>query len=499
MFNACVELLDRRIEAGHGDRTAVCSVGRSWTYAEVLAEVERVGAGLRELGVQPEQRVLLVLLDSIELVAAFLGALRIGAVPLPVNPLLPCRDVTAVAADSGARVALVSAACAGEGWVAELQAGAPSLAEVVTTGGPWEATFPAGATATPAPTSAESPGFWLCTSGSTGAPKLAMHRHVDLLTPARGYAREVLDIGAGDVCWSVGPAFHAYGLGNSVTFPFSVGASTVLVPTRPPTPALVAEVMATHRPTLFFTVPTFTAALLASDLPGDTFASVRLGVSAAEPMPAETYQRFLDRFGVQILDGIGSTELTHIYCSNRPGAAGTKAGTSGAPVTGYELRVLDEAGQPVPDGVPGVLHVAGDSMATGYWCRAEQSRQTFLGPWMRTGDVYVRAPDGFHTYLGRADDMFKVGGEWVSPAEVEAALVEHPDVLEAAVVGVPDEHAVIRVVAHVVAAPGADPGADALIEHCRSRLAGFKRPRVVHVVDGLPKTATGKVQRFRLR
>ena len=246
MFNAGVELLDRRIEAGHGGRTAVWSEGRSWTYAQVLAEVERVGAGLRELGVQPEQRVLLVLLDSIELVAAFLGAMRIGAVPLPVNPMLPCRDVAAVAADSGARVALVSAARAGEGWVAELRAGAPSVAEVVTTG-LWEATFPTGAKATPAPTSAESPGFWLCTSGSTGAPKLAMHRHVDLLTPAQGYAREVLDIDAGDVCWSVGPAFHAYGLGNSVTFPFSVGAATVLVPTRPPTADLVAEVMA-NRP-----------------------------------------------------------------------------------------------------------------------------------------------------------------------------------------------------------------------------------------------------------
>jgi benzoate-CoA ligase len=257
--------------------------------------------------------------------------------------------------------------------------------------------------------------------------------------------------------------------------------------------------MATHRPTLFFTVPTFTAALLASDLPETTFASVRLGVSAAEPLPAETYQRFLDRFGVQVLDGIGSTELAHIYCSNRPGPGGTRPGTSGTPVGGYELQVLDEHGAPVPDEVPGILHVAGDTMATGYWCRAQQSRDTFLGRWVRTGDVYTRSADGFYTYLGRADDMFKVGGEWVSPAEVEAALVEHPDVLEAAVVGLPGDDHVVRVVAHVIAQPGAAPTEAALVEHCRGRLAGFKRPKEVRLVTELPKTATGKVQRFRLR
>ncbi|MPY95615.1 MAG: benzoate-CoA ligase family protein, partial [Acidimicrobiia bacterium] len=423
-------------------------------------------------------------------------------VPVPVNPLLPCRDVAAVATDCGARLALVSAARADEAWLAELKGTVPGIEQLVTTGPSWDAAFPPSGPASapaPHPTSEESPGFWLCTSGSTGAPKLAMHRHVDLVTPAHGYAREVLDLSPEDVVWSVGPAFHAYGLGNSVSFPFSVGATSVLVPTRPPSPALVAEVMAAQRPTLFFTVPTFTAALLASDLPAGTFASVRLAVSAAEPLPAETYQRFLDRFGVQMLDGIGSTELAHIYCSNRAGPGGARAGTSGTPVGGYELRVLDEHEAPVPDGTPGVLHVKGDTMATGYWCRAQQSRQTFLGEWMRTGDVYVRSPDGFHTYLGRADDMFKVGGEWVSPAEVEAALVEHPDVLEAAVVGIRDDQAVVRVVANVVAKAGAAPGPDALIEHCRGRLAGFKRPHQVRFVDDLPKTATGKVQRFRLR
>lgn len=498
-FNACVELLDRRLDAGDGDRPAVDGPAGRRSYAELLGEVERVAAGLRELGVQPEQRVLLVLLDSVEYVAGFLGALRIGAVPAPVNPLLPCRDVAVVAADAGARVALVSAERADDAWRAELAAAVPSLAHVVATGAPWEAAFPAGGRGAPHPTTRESPGFWLCTSGSTGAPKLAMHRHVDLLTPAWGYAREVLDIGPDDRFWSIGPAFHAYGLGNSVGFPFSVGAVSVLVPTRPPTPKLVGEVMAEHRPTLFFTVPTFTAALLASDLPEDAFASVRLGVSAAEPMPAEIYHRFLDRFGVQILDGIGSTELAHVYCSNRPGPGGARAGTSGTPVGGYRLRVLDEAGAPVPDGTAGVLHVAGDTMATGYWCRAGQSRRAFLGEWMQTGDMYVRSDDGFYTYLGRADDMFKVGGEWVSPTEVEGALVEHEGVLEAAVVAERDEGGVLRVVAHVVPVAGATLTEAALAEHCRSRLAGYKRPKRVVLTDALPKTATGKVQRFKLR
>ena len=318
----------------------------------------------------------------------------------------------------------------------------------------WEAAFPAvdagSPAAAPYPTWGESPGFWLCTSGSTGQPKLAMHRHADLVAPARGYAREVLDITERDVFWSVGPAFHAYGLGNSIAFPFSVGATTVLVPTRPPTPGLVAEVMAATRPTLFFTVPTFTTALCAADLPADTFASVRLGVSAAEPLPADVYQRFLDRFGVAILDGIGSTELTHIYCSNRPGPGGTRPGTSGTPVGGYALRLVDDAGAAVADGVAGHLLVAGDTLATGYWCRTEQTRRAFEGAYLRTGDMYERSPDGFYTYLGRSDDMLKVGGEWVSPAEVEAVLIEHPAVLEAAVVGERDAGGVLRPIAFVV-------------------------------------------------
>jgi acyl-coenzyme A synthetase/AMP-(fatty) acid ligase len=291
--------------------------------------------------------------------------------------------------------------------------------------------------------------------------------------------------------------YHAYGLGNSLTFPFSVGATAVVEPTRPPTPALVGEVMRTLRPSLFFSVPSFYAALLVSDLPDDTFASVRQGVSAAEPLPADLFERFLDRFGVEVLDGIGSTEMTHIFISNRPGRA--RPGTSGTIVPGYEVALLDDTGAPVPPGAPGHLHVGGESMATGYWCATDATRRTFLGPRLRTGDMYRCSEDGWFTYLGRSDDMLRVGGEWVSPAEVEAALIAHPSVLEVAVVGETDESGVSRPVAYLVAAPGATVDVADLDALCRAELAGFKRPRRFEVLAELPKTATGKIQRYKLR
>lgn len=499
-FNACVELVDARLAAGDGARVAVRCGDRSLTYDELLGEVERVAGGLRELGVSAEQRILVALLDSVELVSAFLASLRIGAVPVLVNPLLPARDVAIIAADARARLGLLSAERFDTAALASLRHGAPELQQIVTTD-TWSETFPLGSgDARPDATNADSPGFWLCTSGSTGQPKLAMHRHGDLLIPARTYATEVLDIGRHDICYSVGPAFHAYGLGNSVAFPFSVGATAILEPTRPPTPALVAAIMARHRPTLFFCIPTFYAALLASDLPDDTFRSVRLAVSAAEALPADTYQRFAERFGVQILDGIGSTELAHIYCSNRPGPGGTRPGTSGTPVGGYRIRLVDDAGVELTGlEATGHLHVAGDSLASGYWCRTDVNRSTFLGEWMRTGDMYSRSADGFYTYLGRADDMLRVGGEWVSPAEVEAVLIQHPAVLEAAVVGRRDDTGVLRPIAFVTAKDGIAPASAELEALCRAQLAGFKRPRDYVYVDSLPKTATGKIQRFKLR
>ena len=501
-FNVSTWLVDRHVDEGRGERIAIRSQGRSLSYGDLLAEIERTASGLRALGVRSEERVALVLLDSIEFVATFLAAMRIGAVPVPVNPLLPGRDLGVIVADCRARAVVVSGERSES--VAALRAGAPEVEHVVITGDPDpDATMSwAELTATEGEgdafgTWAESPGLWLCTSGTTGHPKLAMHSHGDLRVTHETYARHVLEITEDDRCYSVGPMFHAYGLGNSITFPFAVGATAIVDPTRPPTPELVAEIVTNEQPTLFFCIPTFYAALNASELADDTFASVRLAVSAAEALPVETFTRFRDRFGVTVLDGIGSTEMLHIFMSNT--VERLAPGTSGAAVHGYDIRVVGDSGAEQPDDEPGVLEVRGDSAATGYWCRSKTTRSTFMGDWTRTGDLYMRSGDGFHTYLGRVDDMLRVGGEWVSPTEVEGVLIEHPDVLEAAVVGERDRDGVLRPIAYVVAAPAASPAADDLVDFCHDRLAGYKRPRRIELVDALPKTATGKIQRYKLR
>jgi benzoate-CoA ligase len=506
-FNASRYLVERRVAEGDGERTAIRIHGRSVKYGELQELVLGAAAGLRELGVRPEERVVLVLLDGLEFVATFLGAMWIGAVPLPLNPLLPGRDLALSTADSRARVAVMS----GDrlATAADLAAGAPELTHLVVAR---DHDMPepiavqvhqyAPLMTTPQEVAAyetceDSPGFWLCTSGTTGRPKLAMHRHVDLLLVAEGYAREVLEIERDDRCLSVAPLFHAYGLGNSLAFSLSVGATAILEPTRPPTPALVAELAQAERPTLFFAVPTFYAALLAAELPEDTFASVRVAVSAGEALPARLFTRFADRFGVEILDGIGSTEMTHIFISNRRGKA--QPGSSGTPVAGYRIRLVDDDGHEVQAGVPGQLRVSGASAATGYWCRAAATRQSFEGEWFRSGDMYVRNQDGSYTYLGRADDMLKVGGEWVAPAEVEAVLIEHPGVLEAVVVGAPRKDGLVQPIAYVVPKPDCALDEAELAQHCHRRLAGFKRPRRLVVVDALPKTATGKIKRNAVR
>ncbi len=529
-FNASVWLVDRHLDAGDGDRPAIISEGRTLTYRDVHRQIEQAATALRAMGVRPEERVAMAMLDSVEFVAVFLGAMRIGAVPVAMNPLLPGRDLAVITGDARARVAVMSAGVADR--LTDLARGAAELEQVVLTagkdgqsvpdGGPelgpavlqWGEFLAAAAAAggadgvdgKPYDTWSESPGFWLCTSGSTGQPKLAIHRHGDIKVTCDTYAGAVLGIERNDRFFSVGPMFHAYGLGNSLTFPFSVCATTILEPTRPPTPQLVADIVTIHKPTLFFCIPTFYAALNAGDLPDDTFASVRFGVSAAEPLPAETFERFKERFGVTILDGIGSTELLHIYLSNGPGAL--KPGTSGVPVPGYEVKVVDEAGQVQPVGEPGELLARGDSMTIGYWCRTDINKATFDGPWMHTGDLYNVDDEGFHSYMGRVDDMLRVGGEWVSPAEVEGVLIEHRSVLEAAVVGEKDEQSVLRPIAYVIPiddqaasaeAGGAERLGAELTEFCRDRLAGFKRPRRYEIVAELPKTATGKIQRFKLR
>ena len=342
----------------------------------------------------------------------------------------------------------------------------------------------------------DSPGFWLYTSGTTGTPKAAMHRHGGIARVCEGYAHQVLGITAADRCYSVAKLFFAYGIGNSLFFPFSAGATAILDPARA-TPAGAAARLASDQPTLFFAGPAFFAALLAADVPASAFASVRLATSAGEALPAEIYRRFTSRYGVDIIDGLGSTEALHIFISNRPGAV--HPGTSGTLVPGYDARIVDDAGEPVPDGQPGRLLVRGDSIASGYWCRTATTRQVFQGEWLRTGDTYSRSADGVYTCLGRTSDLIKAGGIWVSPTEVESRLVQHEAVAECAVVGHRDADGLEEVVACVVPMPGTSVDGDELIAFCRAGLAAFKRPRQVLVLDGLPKTATGKIQRVVVR
>ena len=348
----------------------------------------------------------------------------------------------------------------------------------------------------PYATSPDSSALWLYTSGTTGLPKAAVHRHASIRSVCETYGAQVLGIRPDDRCLSVPKLFFAYGIGNSCFFPLSVGASAVLEPARP-TPVLIAERLVAERPTLFFGVPTFYAALLAADLPADTFASVRQAVSAGEPLPAPIFRRFAERFGVEILDGIGATEALHIFVSNRPGEV--RPGSTGLPVPGYDVRIVGDDGAEVTRGTPGHLMVRGDSIATGYWCRTEVTRRVFQGEWLRTGDTYVADEDGSLRFLGRSDDMIKAGGIWVSPSEVESRLLEHPGVAQAVVVAVPDSDGLDKPVAGVVRAEGSEVTEAEIVAFCREGLAAFKRPRAVFFLESLPTTATGKIQRYVLR
>jgi len=505
LFNAGLYFLDRRVEAGDGGRTAVRCSGATVTYAQLLDLAAAFARGLRELGTRTGERVLFVCSDRTELLAGLLGAMRTGAVAVPVSTMLTGAELAKVVVDSGARVLVVSPEFTAA--VGHAAAAATELCHVVTVGGAaldlparlqvssWEDLLAPGGDAV-VDSRADSPALWLYTSGTTGTPKAAMHRHENLRAVCQTYGRQVLGITRDDICFSVAKLFFAYGLGNSALFPLSVGASTVLEPRRP-SPVLAAEIVREHRPTLLFSGPTFFAALLTADLPPDTFAGVRLVPSAGEALPATLHRRFTERFGVEVLDGIGSTEALHIFLSNQPGAV--RPGTSGRPVPGYDISLRDEAGVEVADGQPGALFVRGASLATGYWCRTDATRAVFQGEWLCTGDTYVRSADGWYTCLGRSGDLLKAGGIWVSPAEVEERLLQHPSVSEAAVVGVPDRDDLDKPVACVVAMPGTRIDPDELVAWCREGLAAFKRPRSVVVLDELPKTATGKVQRFRLR
>jgi benzoate-CoA ligase family protein len=496
VFNASTYLLDRHVESGTGDRVAVAGPRGTLTYAELLDRVRAAAGGLRGLGVRPEERVLIFMVDGPDMLALILGAMRMGAVPVPVSTMMTATDLVGLLRDSRARVLAASAEFAE--IAREAAAAAPELACLLVEGDgerPLATVFdPDAGPGEPYATSEDSTALWLYTSGTTGLPKGAVHRHASIRSVAETYGAQVLGIAPEDRCLSVPKLFFAYGIGNSCFFPLSVGAVAILEPGRP-TPALIAERVAAERPTLFFAVPTFYAALLSAELPPETFSSVRRAVSAGEPLPAPVFRRFTDRFGVEILDGIGATEALHIFVSNRPGQV--RPGSTGVPVPGYDVRVVDDDGVPVPAGTPGHLLVRGDSIATGYWCRTAVTRRVFQGEWLRTGDTYVADDDGSLRFLGRSDDMIKAGGMWVSPSEVEARLLEHPAVAHAVVVAVPDSDGLDKPVAGVVRA--GEVTADELIAFCREGLAAFKRPRSVVFLESLPTTATGKVRRFVVR
>ena len=504
-YNAAADLIERNLAAGRGAKPAFIDDHGCYSYAALAERVSRFANVVRQLGVHPEQRVLLCLHDTIDFPTAFLGAIKAGVVPVAVNTQLSAGEFAFMLADSRARVVVVSAPVLPTMMtaVAELSGSRPEV--VVAGDGVQERSLAVLLAQAPdrsdtAPTHPDEPCFWLYSSGSTGRPKGTVHIHSSLMQTAELYAIPVLGIAESDIVFSAAKLFFAYGLGNSLSFPMAVGATSILMAERP-TPAVVARVLREHRPTIFYGVPTLYNAMLASnDLPQADELALRRCASAGEPLPQEIGRRWSSRIGVDILDGIGSTEMLHIFLSNRPGEV--RYGTTGTPIPGYELKIVDEDGTPVRRGEIGDLLVNGPTSAACYWNNRERCRATFMGPWTRTSDKYFEDEHGYYVYCGRSDDMMKVSGMYVSPAEVEAALIAHPDVLEAAVVGAPDEAGLIKPRAYVV--PRSGIAADenlvrALDEHTKSMLAPFKCPRWFAFLDELPKTATGKIQRFKLR
>jgi benzoate-CoA ligase family protein len=493
LFNGSTYLLDRRIADGDGARLALTGAHGDLTYAQLYDRVRRTAAGLRRTGLRPDQRLLMFMADSPEFVTVFLAALRIGAVPVPVSTMLRADGLAELLRDSRARFLAVTAEFTDLAQVAAPHA--PDLDRILrpgdlddlATGEPDDG---------PYPTIADAPAFWLYTSGTTGKPKGAMHRHGSIRVVCETYGTQVLGIRSDDRCLSAAKAFFAYGLGNSILFPLSVGAAAILEPS-PSKPDTLAERAQKHAATLFFAGPTFFANMLRADLPGDALPQARLAASAGEPLPAELYQRWTTRFGIDIIDGIGMTEMLHIFLSNRPGAV--RPGTTGVAVPGYDLRILDDAGRDLPPGSPGTLFVRGDSTATGYWSRYAASRQVFQGEWLRTGDTYLKDGDGYYRCLGRTDDVLKVSGMWVAPSEVEGRLLAHDGVAQAVVVGAPDTDGLDKPVAFVIPKAGHAVTEDQLIAFCRDGIESYKRPRRVVFVDAYPTTATGKIRRVELR
>jgi 4-hydroxybenzoate-CoA ligase len=504
-YNAVTWLLDRNVDEGRTKKLAFTDTVSELTYGDLQKQSRRIANLLRRLGVRREERVAMIMLDTVDFPAVFLGAIRAGIVPVPLNTLLTSDQYAYVLADCRARVLFVSEALLPV--VKDMVGRMSDLDHVIVSGSAAHGYKKlsdelAGESDvfTTAATHADEPAFWLYSSGSTGMPKGVRHLHSNLAATADTYASQVLGIREDDVCLSAAKLFFAYGLGNALTFPMSVGATTVLNSERP-TPATMFALMSKYSPTIFFGVPTLFSAMLNDETLARERGGTRLRIctSAGEALPESVGNAWKARFGVDILDGVGSTELLHIFLSNAPGDI--KYGTSGRPVPGYRIRLVNEAGADVPDGEVGELLVDAPSAGEGYWNQRSKSRRTFEGHWTRTGDKYVRDAEGRFTFCGRSDDMFKVSGIWVSPFEVESALITHPAVLEAAVVPEADPEGLLKPKAFVVlrAAAKTDGLQDALKEHVKQKIGVWKYPRWIEVVDALPKTATGKIQRFKLR
>ena len=515
-FNFAQHLMARN--ALRLDKIAYIDDAGSLSYGELADRTRRVASALLAAGVRREERVLLLMHDCSDWPVAFLGAMYAGIVPVAVNTLLTADDCVYMLAHSRAQAAFVSGALLPTLQAALAQAPhevktvivsrpsspmpAPTGAGLVTFDTFVKAHAPLPEPATTAP---DDPGFWLYSSGSTGRPKGAVHTHANPYWTAELYGTPVLGITERDVCFSAAKLFFAYGLGNALSFPLSVGATVVLMAERPTPDAVfkrwvgaAAHQGTAQRPTVFFGAPTGFAGMLASpNLPGRRDVALRLCSSAGEALPADLGERFTAHFGVEIIDGIGSTEMLHIFLSNRPGQV--RYGTTGWPVPGYAIELRGDDGRPVPDGETGDLYISGPSAALMYWGNRDKSRATFQGAWTQSGDKYVRNADGSYTYSGRSDDMLKVSGIYVSPFEVEATLVQHPAVLEAAVIGVPDAEGLTRAKAFVVLKAGQHASDAELKAFVKERLAPFKYPRVIEFLAELPKTATGKIQRFKLR
>jgi len=496
------------LNACRPDKAAYIDDRETLNYAALAERIKLCASGLQALGLRREERVLLLMHDTTDWPVAFLGALYAGIVPVAVNTLLTPADYAYMLRHSRAQAALVSGSLLPVLRQA-MQEGGHELRHIVASGADgaqasdttsFDALLANTLSGQPCNTGADEIAFWLYSSGSTGKPKGVVHTHANLWYTAQLYGKPILGVREDDVVFSAAKLFFAYGLGNGLTFPLSVGATTILMDERP-TPEAVFRRLVEHRPTVFCGVPTLYASMLASPaLPAREQVAIRICASAGEALPRDLGDRFRQHFGADILDGIGSTEMLHIFLSNQPGEL--RYGTTGKPVPGYEVQLRDEQGQPVPPGAIGDLYIKGPSSALMYWNNREKSADTFRGQWLKSGDKYSCDDDGYYTYAGRSDDMIKVSGQYVSPVEVENTLIQHESVLEAAVIGVPDDEGLVKTTAYVVLRDGveADSGLErALQQYVKQQLAPFKYPRTIHFLEELPKTATGKIQRFRLR